>query len=90
MGEMLLATERANVARDRKAESLAITPPTLSALGLAKNESAAAQKLAKLPHGCHRSPLGARRGDSCPGGVRIPSANQNRSWGKQGPTRLVF
>lgn len=50
MGAMLLATERANVARDKKkAESSSVTPvPTLAELGLTKNESAQAQTLAAL------------------------------------------
>ncbi|HEV2208723.1 MAG TPA: hypothetical protein VG167_08095 [Verrucomicrobiae bacterium] len=58
MGEMLLATERAKPPGDnqhrKKDRSPVITEaPTLSALGLAKNESAAAQKAgqaaARLP-----------------------------------------
>jgi len=50
MGEMLKETERANAARDKKAESLSMTPPpTLKDIGLTKNESSKAQKLASLP-----------------------------------------
>lgn len=51
MGQMLRESERANVARDRKkAELQAVTPPpTLKALGLTKNESHRAQRLADLP-----------------------------------------
>lgn len=49
MGEMLLQTDRANTARDRKAELPGVTPPpTLKELGLSKKESSKAQVLAKL------------------------------------------
>jgi len=43
---MLLETERANAARDKKkAELPQVTPPTLKELGLTKRESADAQLL---------------------------------------------
>ena len=43
---MLLETERANAARDKKkAELPQVTPPTLKELGLTKRESAEAQLL---------------------------------------------
>jgi hypothetical protein len=42
MGEMLKETERANAARDSKAELRGVTPPpTIYSLGLSKRESAA-------------------------------------------------
>jgi|GEM_PF-2828669 hypothetical protein len=51
MGEMLKETERANVSRDKKkAESKDTTPPpTLAEIGISKDESARAQKVAALP-----------------------------------------
>lgn len=49
MGEMLRGSERANVARDKKAELQGGTPPpTLSDLHLTKKESSNAQFLAGL------------------------------------------
>ena len=48
--QLLMETERANAARDKKkAELPQVTPPTLKELGLTKRESADAQLLAELP-----------------------------------------
>ena len=50
MGQMLKETERANVARDNKAELRGETPPpTLAELGLSKRESSESQMLGSMP-----------------------------------------
>ncbi|MBW2311772.1 MAG: hypothetical protein JRF35_11970 [Deltaproteobacteria bacterium] len=50
MGELLKATERANIARDKKAKLQGVTPPpTLAELDLTYRESSRAQLIADLP-----------------------------------------